>query len=360
MGQDPAALFAKSSGDRRVLEGLWRLEWVNQVWGILQTPPGILISAALLDFVLGDPWGWPHPVQWMGYFIQGYCNLAWKGLRSRRLLRLAGVGLTLLLMGLSGIIGWSVIFFAKRYSPPLGWIVEVILLASCFAGRSLRAAAEDVIRTLRRRGLEAARSQLSKYVGRDTDDLSEPEVLRAILETIAENATDGVMAPLFYAAIGLFIPDVGAVPLALAYKAASTLDSMVGYRKPPYADIGWFSARFEDALTWVPCRCHVISLGLLSGQLRKLLRACTREAIHDPSPNSGWSECAYATLLGVQLGGFNSYHGVVTFKPFLGKNHNPITTERIGLALRFVRNCFVLWMFFIIVLWLFGSGRLSV
>jgi adenosylcobinamide-phosphate synthase len=278
--------------------------------------------------------------------------MAWRLFTSKRRLRLAGIGLAVFLIGFSGLLGWGTIFVAKRYSLPLGWTVEVLLLASCFAGRSLRAAAEDVIRALRRGGVEQARTHLRRYVGRDTEGLSEPDIFRAILETVAENATDGVMAPLFYAAIGLFIPGVGPVPLALAYKAASTLDSMVGYRKRPYTHIGWFSARLEDVLTWLPCRCHVVSLGLLSGQLRKVWRSCRREAVQDPSPNSGWSECAYATLLGVQVGGFNSYQGLVTFKPFLGKARQPITPERIGLALRFVRNCFLFWVFLIIVLWL--------
>jgi adenosylcobinamide-phosphate synthase len=343
------------------LEQSWYLVrvWANGIWLLAQTPPGVLVTAALLDFILGDPWGWPHPVQGMGVLIQGYCQMAWRFCKSKRRLRVAGIGLAMFLIGLSGCLGWTVVHFAKQYSLPLGWAVEVALLASCFAGRSLRAAAEDVIRSLRRGGLDLARSHLRRYVGRDTENLSEPEIYRAVLETVAENATDGVMAPLFYAALGLFIPGVGPVPLALAYKAASTLDSMVGYRKRPYTEIGWFSARLEDVLTWLPCRCHVVSLGLLSGQLRQVIRACRKEAIHDPSPNSGWSECAYATLLGVQLGGFNSYRGLVTFKPFLGKAKQPITTERIGLALRFVRNCFLLWVFLIIVLWLLTQSQLA-
>lgn len=337
----------------------WHLVWIwtNGLWALAQTPPGVLVTAALLDFILGDPWGWPHPVQGMGVLIQGYCQIAWSLFKSRRRLQVAGIGLAIFLIGLSGLLGWVLIFFAKRYWMPLGWAMEVMLLASCFAGRSLRAAAEDVIRALRRGGLDMARSHLRRYVGRDTEGLSESEIFRAILETVAENATDGVLAPLFYAAIGLFIPMVGPAPLALAYKAASTLDSMVGYRKLPYTHIGWFSAKLEDVLTWLPCRCHVVSLGLLSGQLRKVIRACRREAIRDPSPNSGWSECAYATLLGVQLGGFNSYQGLVTFKPFLGKAKQPITTERIGLALRFVRNCFLLWVFLIIILWLLTQSQ---
>ena len=189
-------------------------------------------------------------------------------------------------------------------------------------------------------------------MGRDTETLSEPEVLRAVLETVAENTTDGVMAPLFYAIVGIAIPGVGAVPLALAYKAASTLDSMVGYREPPYTDLGWFSAHCDDVLTWLPCRCTVLTLGFISGQMQHVGSLCRRDAHKDPSPNAGWSECAYAAILGVRMGGINWYRGTVKFKPYLGNNSRPITPERIQLALRLTRNCFLLWVAIATLLWL--------
>ncbi|MGB8699273.1 MAG: adenosylcobinamide-phosphate synthase CbiB [Thermosynechococcaceae cyanobacterium] len=326
------------------------MEWVQAVLGMVQSPSGILVSAALLDFALGDPWGWPHPVRGMGWAIQGYSQWAWRQFKSPLLLRWAGGLLAIGLVGGSALLAWAVISEAYRIWMPLGWVLEVVLLASCFAGRSLRAAAEEVLQALKTKPLVEARTALSGYVGRDTTDLSEAEVLRAVLETVAENTTDGVMAPLFYGLLGLALPSIGPVPLAIAYKAASTLDSMVGYRQDPYTHLGWFSAHLDDCLTWLPCRLNVFTLGGLSGKLQTVLRLCRRDAMKDPSPNSGWSECAYAAILEVQLGGFNTYGGVLKLKPLLGKPYRPITPERIALALRLMRNSFVTWVVFAIAL----------
>jgi adenosylcobinamide-phosphate synthase len=304
----------------------------------------VLVGAACLDFILGDPWGWPHPVRWMGLAIQRYCNGILPRVKRPAALRVAGIVLAVSLVLGSALLAWYAVFLAYQIWQPAGFALEVILLASCFAGRSLRAAAEDVLGALNKKSIEAARTALSQYVGRDTAELSESEILRAILETVAENSTDGVMAPLFYALLGLAIPVVGPVPLAIAYKAASTLDSMVGYRSEPYTDLGWFSARLDDVLTWIPCRLNVLTLGVLSGQLQTVIRRCKKDASKDPSPNSGWSECTYAAILRVQLGGLNSYQGVIKFKPLLGRAFQPITQERIEYALRLTRNCFVVWV----------------
>jgi adenosylcobinamide-phosphate synthase len=320
------------------------------VLAILQSPPGVLFAAAILDFALGDPWGWPHPVRVMGWAISQYRRWAWHRLKAPWLLKIAGIGLALGLVLGSASIAWAIVRGAYRWTS-FGWSIEVILLASCFAGRSLRAAAEDVLKPLKAGSLQKARSTLSQYVGRDTKNLSETEILRAILETVAENATDGVMAPLFYGILGLVFPQIGSVPFAIAYKAASTLDSMVGYRDEPYTHLGWFSAKLDDVLTWLPCRLNVITLGAISGRIIAVWRLCQRDAHKDPSPNSGWSECAYAAILGVQLGGLNTYRGVLKLKPLLGKPRRPITPERIQLALRLMRNSFITWVVYAIAVW---------
>ncbi|MCA1995555.1 MAG: adenosylcobinamide-phosphate synthase CbiB, partial [Coleofasciculus sp. S288] len=174
--------------------------------------------------------------------------------------------------------------------------------------------------------------------------LDEPDILRAILETVTENATDGVTAPLFYAIVGACLPGVGSVPLALAYKAASTLDSMIGYRREPYKDLGWFSAKLEDTLTWLPCRLTAITLALLSGKPQDVWRLCWRDAPKDLSPNSGWSECAYAAILGVQVGGTNWYQGVAKHKPLLGDPIYPITPTKIYQALQLTQYCCLIWL----------------
>lgn len=304
----------------------------------------VLVTAAVLDYLIGDPWGWIHPVRVMGWVISKFTQFALKYWQTPFRQRLAGVVLGNGLIIGSFITCWLIVQVASWLHPLLGIAIETVILASCFAGRSLRDAAADVLQPLNAGDIETARAKLSQYVGRDTSNLSEAEILRAVLETVTENATDGVTAPLFYAIVGAFIPMLGSAPIALAYKAASTLDSMVGYKEAPLTYLGWFSARLEDILTWLPCRLTVFTLALISGKPRYVWQICQRDATKDPSPNSGWSECAYAAVLGVQVGGTNWYKGVAKHKPLLGDYLKPITSEVIKQALQLTRYCFLIWL----------------
>ncbi len=319
----------------------------------------ILIMAATLDYLIGDPWGWPHPVRVMGWVISRFTKFALVYCQNSLTQRIAGITLSLILIFGSGLMSWLLIQSARWLHPLLGTAIETILLASCFALKSLRGAAETVLQPLTAGKLTDARSTLRNYVGRDTENLTEPEILRAVLETVTENATDGVMAPLFYAIVGACVPVVGPTPLALAYKASSTLDSMVGYREAPYTYLGWLSARLEDCLTWVPCRLTVLTLALLSGKPKHVWLLCRRDAVADPSPNSGWSECAYAAILGVQMGGTNWYSGVAKHKPLLGESRLPLTPTSIYQALQLTRYCFLLWLGLAIATLLLNNLRFS-
>lgn len=304
----------------------------------------VLTIAAGLDYLIGDPWNWWHPVRVMGWTITQYTNAAFRLWKHPLALRWAGVGLGIGLIVGSGCVGWLIVTAARQIHPAIGVAIESVMLASCFAGRSLRDAAMAVLQALASGDLARTRAQLALYVGRDTEHLSESEILRAILETVTENATDGVLAPLFYALVGAGLPGIGSVPLALAYKAASTLDSTVGYREAPYTNIGWFSAKTEDWLTWLPCRLTVLTLSLLSAKPVYVWRLCQRDAPQDASPNSGWSECAYAAVLGVQVGGTNSYRGVIKHKPLLGDANHAIEPQHVEQALHLTRTCFLLWL----------------
>ncbi|MEB3213211.1 MAG: adenosylcobinamide-phosphate synthase CbiB [Leptolyngbyaceae bacterium] len=317
------------------------LPFVNE--SAIASPAVILAIAVLLDALIGDPWGWPHPVQAMGCFIQLYVRVTQKLTQSPALLRMAGVVLGLFTVIGSGFIGWGIVAIARLVHPVFSLMVASVLLASCLAERSLRDAAKDVLTPLQTHDLDTARSRLQRYVGRDTDALSPEEIYRAVFETVSENATDGVMAPLFYGIVGALTP-VGSVPIALAYKAASTLDSMVGYRTEPYKHLGYFSAKMEDGLTWLPCRLTVLTLGLLSGRPRKVWRICRRDAPQDPSPNAGWSECVYAAALKVQVGGSNTYGGRVIHKPKLGDRIHPITAGTVNSALALTRRAVLIWL----------------
>jgi adenosylcobinamide-phosphate synthase len=339
----------------------------------------VLVAAAALDYVIGDPWGWLHPVQVMGWYISGYSQLTWRFFKSPGAQKFAGVGLCGSLVLFCGLGSWWFFDHLWSWQPGLAIALETILLASCLAARSLRAAAIDVLavtpgiegdppaalfgegagniapplgrgdspqksqESKESKDLDEARSRLSKYVGRDTDKLTVPEIYRAILETVAENAIDGATAPWFYALLGAAI-GIGPLPLALAYKAASTLDSMVGYRRSPYEHLGWASAKFEDLVTWIPCRLTVLTLGLISGRPLVVWRICQRDAVHDPSPNSGWSECIYGAILGVQLGGDNYYRGELKSKPLLGDDLVPIDVGVIDRALNLTRSVLLVWL----------------
>lgn len=329
---------------------LFEASWLNTGW----FTASLLLVAAAIDFVVGDPWGWPHPVQWMGKAIELYCKriIAWS--LPPLGMRLAGIGLTVIVVGGTAALSIVGLTLLAQVGIWLQWGIETILLASCFAGRSLRRAAEevqdamgpsddsgdDLTDDLTSANLTLARERLAVYVGRDTHQLEAAEIRRAVLETVSENGVDGVLAPLFYAIVGALLG--WAAPVALAYKAVSTLDSMVGYKEAPYTDLGWFSAKFEDILTWLPCRLSVLTIAMLSGTPGEVLRLCWRDARTDPSPNAGWSECAYAAALGVQLGGENTYRGIVKVKPPLGNALRPITNQVIVSALGLTRQCFLI------------------
>jgi adenosylcobinamide-phosphate synthase len=313
---------------------------------ILNIDPNIpvLLFAAIIDYLIGDPWGWLHPVQVMGWLISFVTEMTIKYCQKKWLRRSLGIALGLGLILGSGAIVHLIIQLFSNLNRWLGLLVEIIMLASCFAGKSLRDAAVDVLQPLCKKDLKTARSKLSLYVGRDTTNLSEKEILRAVLETVAENTTDGVTAPLFYGILGAFLPGVESASLAIAYKAASTLDSTIGYLKEPYTDIGWFSAQLEDRLTWLPCRLTVLTLALMSGKPKQVLYICDRDGSKDPSPNSGWSEAVFAAILEVQLGGDNVYGGVVKKKPLLGDSVEEVTPAKVAFALKLMRDCFLLWL----------------
>ncbi len=322
----------------------------------------ILIFAAILDRLIGDPVNWLHPVQIIGWMITQFTNLVI--IRdpdtNQRLPRFSS--LTMKILGVvlgssiilgSGAIGWLIVIASAKIHPLFAIAISSILLAACFAGRSLEEAAKSVLAVLQTGNIEQARQELSRYVGRDTDTLSAVEILRAVLETVTENAIDAVTSPLFYALIGSFLFPYGGVAMAIAYKASSTLDSMVGYRESPYNDLGWFSAKTDDVLTWLPCRLTVVTLAIVSGKPIYVWEICQRDANQDPSPNSGWSECVYAAILQVQLGGENCYRGVIKHKPLLGDAIDAIAAPKIYQALTLTSICFLIWLVMAIALYAF-------
>jgi len=284
--------------------------------------------AALLDALLGDPPGWSwHPIRLMGQLI------AWLEPRLRQAIPKPGLAGGVLALGLPLAI-WGGSFglctAAGRLNACLGLLVSASILYTCFSVRDLASHALAVARALEAQDLPAGRLAVAKMVGRDTQNLDEEGVLRAAVESVAESCCDAVVAPLFYALLG-------GAPLCLAYKAVSTLDSMVGYRNPVYERFGMLSARLDDLLNWLPARLSALltalAAPLLGLSLRQAWAAARADAQNQPSPNSGWPEAAFAGALGLRLGGLNHYQGQASPKPYLGQARQPFSTQALRQAI---------------------------
>ena len=290
----------------------------------------MLIGLAL-DLCIGDPEGWPHPVIWIGRYI----SRAEDRLRARGgNLRRSAVWLTASTVCISMLVTGLLLCLLSLLGEValvlgMGVVSWTALSAKCLAreGRGVR----DALAV----SLERGRRQVARIVGRDTSALSEREILCATVETIAENTTDGVVAPMLYLALG-------GPALAMGFKAASTLDSMVGYLDEKYRDIGWSSAKLDDLLNYIPARicgalmCAAAALCGLSG--RGALAILRRDHANHLSPNCAWSEAAAAGALGVQLGGAHSYFGKIIEKPTIGDSLREIEGEDI---LRTIRMMYI-------------------
>ncbi|WP_374713013.1 adenosylcobinamide-phosphate synthase CbiB [Symbiobacterium terraclitae] len=293
---------------------------------MVQGVPWVLPLIALaLDAAVGDPAWLPHPVVLMGRVVRP--GERW--LRSTRLpLRAGGTVLALLLPLASWGCTWLLIRLAAGVHPWLGLAAEAWLFSTCLAARSLAEHALAVYRPLGAGDLAGARRRVGLIVGRDTEALDAVEVTRAAVETVAESTCDGVIAPLFW---GL----IGGAPLAMAYKAVNTLDSMVGHRDERYREFGWASARLDDLANLAPARLSALLLAL-AGLSPGALGIALRDARLHPSPNSGWPEAAMAGLLGVRLGGLNSYGGVPERRAYMGDPRRPLEPEDIPRAVRWM------------------------
>ena len=272
--------------------------------------PFELLTGLALDLLIGDPRWLPHPVRIIGWFTSKLESLL---RRTGISLRWAGVLLWMIIVGSTAGLVWLTLPWANIY-----WIYALVAI------RSLDSEAHKVIRHLERGDIVSARRQLSLIVGRDTEQLDEPEIIRAVIETVSENLSDGIVAPLFYLVLG------GPAAMA-AYKAINTLDSMVGYRNEKYADLGWFSAKMDDLANFLPARLTAMLVWLASMVLwmnvARAVKITLRDAATQPSPNAGFPEAAFAGAIGVQLGGVNFYGGVESAKPTMGDPVHPLNHD---------------------------------
>lgn len=283
----------------------------------------------LLDQLLGDPPAWPHPVRWVGRLITALEPPL------RKLPEyLGGVVLLLLVAGATGGAAWGVLALSDLWHPWARQAAATVLVYCGLAARGLADEANAVLPPCEKGDWPEARRRLARVVGRDTEELPPADIYRACVETVAENTTDAVVAPLLYAA--LFGPTG-----LWAYKAVSTLDSMVGYRNERYLRFGWASARADDVLNFVPARLTWLLMALaavLTGQRgAAALRVGWRDGRKHPSPNSAWAEATMAGALGVRLGGPGSYQGVPSFKPLLGDGPDAPDAAAVSRAIRVMR-----------------------
>jgi adenosylcobinamide-phosphate synthase len=262
---------------------------------------------------------------------------------------MAGLIIAVLVVGGAGSVGW-VMERLTLWSAWIGIPLMAIALASCLAVRSLENAVLDVLRALP--DLPLARSRLAWIVGRDVTAMKKGEILRAAAETASENAVDGVFAPLFWMIVGMAIWTVhsdlpGPLALAWGFKAASTLDSMLGYRSGTLRWLGTAGAKLDDVLTWIPCRLTVLSLPMAAGKWRNMLglyAAARREGAADPSPNAGLSQAIYAQVVGIRLGGVNRYGCEVREKPILAGSCPPPNEASVKKILKLTMRLETIWL----------------
>jgi adenosylcobinamide-phosphate synthase len=297
----------------------------------LSISPYILILASCLDFAIGDPRWLPHPVRAIGRTISFLESAIRRPCRSSRAEKAGGFLLVILVVAPVLLITYLIqemllrLFSLHVLGAALSLATAVYLTATTIASRELIASARHVLDALKEKDMNAARLRLSMIVGRDTAQLPEKGVLKATIETLAENVSDGVVAPLFYLVLG-------GLPLAMAYKAINTLDSMVGYKNDRYRHFGWAAARLDDAANYIPARltgilitgaAFLMSLPLNAGNSIRATSLTVDVMLRDgrkhPSPNSGVPEAAYAGALGIVLGGPSTYNGVIVDKPFIGQ-----------------------------------------
>lgn len=295
---------------------------------LLPKDTAVVLAAVVLDLVLGDPRALPHPVVAIGRMIS-FLESPLRRLFNNP--RVAGIALLVTTVGVTYAAAALLLKAASAVAPGAGFAVGLYIAWVSLAARSLHVESAKVAKALEHGDLPGARTALSYIVGRETAQLDEPEVVRGAVETVAENTGDGVIAPLFYLMLG-------GPPLAIAYKAVNTLDSMVGYKNDRYLEFGWASARFDDLVNYLPARLTgllmVLAAPLCALSGKDAWRILRRDCRNHSSPNSGFPEAAAAGALGVRLGGANRYFGRIVEKPTIGDASAPLSLAAYGGVVR--------------------------
>lgn len=285
-----------------------------------------LATAYLLDLLFGDPANLPHPVRYIGKLIQFLENKLLNLNDSEENQRTKGIFLVIGTVGSVFVFYTVLIKGAGLIHPWLASGLEIFVLYQMLATKCLAFEGMRIFKALHSDNLEEARTLIGYLVSRETAQMSEEDIIKATIETVTENIIDGVVAPMCFAVLG-------GAPLGMAYKAANTLDSMVGYKNDKYTHFGWASAKFDDVLNWLPARLTgllvILAAALLGMDYKRAYYILIRDRNNHASPNSPFAEAPAAGALGIQLGGRATYFGVVYDKPTFGDAVKPIRAEHI-------------------------------
>ncbi len=281
----------------------------------------LLLASFILDLIFGDPpLLFPHPIALIGKLIEKTESIFYE---DNKLNGIIFVIFNVIVVYVSIEVLLKIFFLLNVY---INFLLSSILLSFTISLKSLHFETLKVYNALKNNNLNLARQELSLLVSRDTNELEEKDIIRSVIETISENFTDGIVAPIFYFAIG-------GLKLAFIYKVINTLDSMIGYKNERYINFGYFTAKLDDILNFIPARIAgfltVISAFLLRYDFKNSFRIMLRDKNNTDSPNSGWTESAYAGALKVQLGGPTPYFGVWYDKPFIGDEFENLSLKHI-------------------------------
>lgn len=287
-----------------------------------------VLIAVLLDLIIGDPIWFPHPVIFMGKLIAFLENKGRALFKGKTAIKIFGGIIVVIMILVSFFLPFAVLFIFRKNIVIFN-IINTVLMCTALSAKCLSKESKKVYYSLEKNDIQDARVKLSYIVGRDTQNLNKDEITRAVVETVAENTSDGVIAPLFYGII------FGA-PLAMMYKAVNTMDSMLGYMNEKYRYIGFFPAKVDDIFNLIPARITgilmCIASPLLGGKVLETAKIMIRDRKNHKSPNCAYPEAAAAGAMGIKLGGTNAYFGEIVYKPTLGN-------EKVKLNFSHINDC---------------------
>lgn len=304
-----------------------------------------IIIGFILDLIIGDPQNPIHPIRLIGAFCKFTEKIFRKVLKNS--LKLAGLLTWLVVVSIVFIFNYLLLKISIIINPILGVIVSSIMIYFCIATKALKVEGLKVVKFIINNDIEGARKQLSYIVGRDTKNLDKEAILKAVIETVAENMSDGVIAPLFYAGLG-------GAPLAFLYKAVNTMDSMFGYKNEKYMEFGYFPAKLDDVFNYIPARLTgylIIIISFILGlDYRNSYKIYNRDKYNHSSPNSAHPEAAVAGALKVELGGANYYFGKLVEKPTIGENLENIDLNKVKATNKILYGAAILGCFIAVAL----------